>query len=215
MLRPALALGLLSATVALAKPTLTFKPPAGEEEERPVATEVTVTLQGSDIALKAVFNREPFGDSCRNRCANASFFLDTDNNTATGLQAGPKAASTGADLVITVQGVREYKERGSDPFLKVKVRSLDAAARNVDQGQLVVELDNRREAERVQVEENTLYFLFDSTLADLPTGKEMRVVYQPPGRNAVKGMARGMGTGPERGGKKIQVLRAGSEGEKK
>lgn len=215
MIRPFLALGLLSASVALAKPTLVYKPPAGEEEDRPVATEVTVTLQGTDIALKSVFNREPFGDSCRNRCANASFFLDTDNNTTTGLQAGPRAASTGADLVITVQGVREYKESSSEPFLKVKVRSLDAAARNVDQGQLVVELDNRREAERVQVEESTLYFLFDTTLTDLPTGKEMRVVYQPPGRNAVKGMARGMGTGPERGGKKIQVLRKGSADDKK
>ena len=39
--------------------------------------------------------------------------------------------------------------------------------------------------------------------------------YPVAARFAVKGMARGMGTGLERGGKKIQVLRAGSEGDKK
>jgi hypothetical protein len=211
MYRSLLAAALLWAPLALAKPTLVYKPPPGDDEDKPVATEVTVTLQGTDIALKAVFNREPFGDACKNRCANASFFLDTDNNTGTGLQAGPKAAATGADLVITVQGAREYKETGSDPFLKVKVRALDASARTVEAGTTIVEMDNRREAERVQVEENTLYFLFDSTLADLPTAKEMRVIYQPPGRSAVKGVAKGMGGAIEGKGKKIQVLRAGTE----
>src|SRR3954468_4408926 len=97
------------------KPCIAYKvPPNADEDDRPVATAITVGPQGSDYAFKLDFNKEPWGEGCKTRCANATVFLDTDNNKATGLKLpqkddGKDAPETGADLAVTVQGLREYK----------------------------------------------------------------------------------------------------------
>ncbi|MFL5318306.1 MAG: hypothetical protein ACJ790_01520 [Myxococcaceae bacterium] len=202
-----LSVSLLSAS-AFAKPTLNYKAPAEEEDERPVATEVTVAPQGSDIAFKLVFNRMPWGDECKNRCANVTLFVDTDNSTSTGLQLGPKAAETGADLSVNVQGVRDYKEKSADVMLRAKVRTFGSDATGVEQGEVLTELDNRHDTDRVQSEENTVYVLVDATSAALPSGKQMRVIYHPPGQSPIKGMTNGMLAG---GSGKVEVFKKGQK----
>jgi hypothetical protein len=74
------------AAAAMEKPCITYKAPAGEEDDRPVATAITVGPQGSDYAFKVDFNKEPWGEACKTRCANATIFLDTDNDKRTGLK---------------------------------------------------------------------------------------------------------------------------------
>lgn len=193
---------------AFAKPTLTYKAPSEDEDERPIATAVTVAPQGSDLAFKVEFNRAPWGDECKNRCANVTLFVDTDNNASTGLQLGPKSAETGADLSVNIQGVRDYKEKSADVLLRAKVRAYGADASSVDQGETLAELDNRRDPERVQAEENTVYVLVDATTATIPSGKQMRVVYHPPGQAAVKGMTQGMLAG---GSGKVEIFKKGQK----
>src|SRR6476646_9236393 len=85
------------------KPCINYKAPPSTEDDRPVATSITVGPQGSDYAFKVDFNKEPWGEACKNRCANATIFLDTDNDKRTGLklpaqQDGKDAPETGADL---------------------------------------------------------------------------------------------------------------------
>src|SRR5205823_14550338 len=141
------------------KPTITFKAPVAEDE-RPLASEILVGPEGSDFAFRVDFNKVPWGDTCKNRCANTTIFLDTDNSTATGLQLpDKKAPETGADLSLTIQGAREYKDTSADVLLKVKVREYSDSARTVDDGETLAELDHRRDPERVQVDEKTVYVL--------------------------------------------------------
>src|SRR5438874_11241750 len=115
---------LFAAAAALGKdkPTISFKP-ASAEDDRPAATEILVGPQGSDFAFRIDFDKTPWGDECKNRCANATIFLDTDNSAATGLQLpDKKAEESGADLSVTIQGAREYKDQSADVMLRVKVR---------------------------------------------------------------------------------------------
>src|SRR5688572_27911231 len=102
---------LASAARAAEKPCISYKAPPPAEDERPVATSITVGPQGSDYAFKVDFNSAPWGDECGTRCANTTIFLDTDNDKNTGLKLRDlKSPITGADLSITIQGVREYKD---------------------------------------------------------------------------------------------------------
>src|SRR5262245_7842636 len=133
---------------AMEKPCITYKAPPSTEDDRPLATSITVGPQGSDYAFKVDFNKEPWGEACKTRCANATLFVDTDNNKATGLKLPPKESGkdtpeTGADLAITIQGVREYKDQSSLPALKVKVKQYSEDATSADQGIELVELDAR------------------------------------------------------------------------
>lgn len=198
---------LLASTAAFGKPTLSWTPPT-DEGERPMATEVTVAPQGSDFAFKVVFNKAPWGEECKNRCANVTLFVDTDNSKTTGLQLGGSAAETGADLSINIQGARDYKESRADVLLKVKVRTFDSGAKSVEEGELVTELNNRQDAERVESDGETVYVLVDGTSATLPSGKQMRVVYHPPGQSAVSGTTTGMLSG---GSSKVEVFKKGQK----
>lgn len=191
---------------ALAKPTLKWEPPV-DDSERPLATEVTVAPQASDFAFKVVFNKAPWGEECKNRCANVTLFVDTDNSTSTGLQLG-KAAETGADMAINIQGARDYKDNRADVLLKVKVRTFGTEATAVDQGELVTEMNSRQDPERVESDAETVYVLVDGTSATLPSGKQMRVVYHPPGQTAVTGMTSGMLAG---GNSKVEVFKKGQK----
>lgn len=202
--KPVAVVVVLLSFAVFAKPTLSWTPPS-EDGERPMATEVTVAPQASDFAFKVVFNKTPWGEECKNRCANVTLFVDTDNSTSTGLQLG-KSAETGADLAINIQGARDYRESRADVLLKVKVRAFGSDATAVDQGELVSEMNNRQDPERVESDGETVYVLIDGTSATLPSGKQMRVVYHPPGQSAVSGLTTGMLAG---GNSKVEVFKRG------
>jgi hypothetical protein len=207
--RPLLTLAwtLLATTSAAAAPksTLRYSPPP--DEERPVIIDATVGPQGSDFAMRLVFNKDPWGEACKNRCANATLFLDTDSSAATGLQLGKGVPETGADLAVIIQGAREYKEHSADTFLRVKVRQLANNAASVDEGEAVADLNHRQDPERVQLDGKTVYLLIDGTSSTLPSARKMRVVYHPPGGKAIQGSLPGMLSGGS--GKGVRIFRGG------
>lgn len=183
-LLPALVCTLLvPSAIAAERPAFRYKPPSSQE--RPVVVEATVGPQEGDIALKLRFNKQPWGLECGNRCASATVLIDTDDNTSTGLQQPGKAAETGADLALLIQGAREYGGEDSDSFVRVKVRMLGNTTRGPDQGELLAELDHRRDAERLYVERDTVFLLIDATNSPLPLSRRMRVIYHPPGSKAL------------------------------
>jgi hypothetical protein len=183
-LLPALACTLLvPSAIAAERPAFRYKPPASQE--RPVVVEATVGPQHGDLALKLRFNKQPWGLECGNRCASATVLIDTDDNTSTGVQLPGKAAETGADLALLIQGAREYGGEESDSFVRVKVRMLTRSARNLEQGELLAEFDHRRDSAHLYVERNTVFLLVDVTNTTLPLSRRMRVIYHPPGSKAL------------------------------
>ncbi|WP_225413212.1 hypothetical protein [Stigmatella hybrida] len=209
MKRPLLTLAwtlLASTSAAAPKSTLRYSPPP--DEERPVIVDATVGPQGSDFAMRLVFNKDPWGEACKNRCANATLFLDTDSNAATGLQLGKGVPETGADLAVIVQGAREYKEHRADTFLRVKVRQLADNAASVDEGEALADLNHRQDPERVQLDERTVYLLIDGTSSTLPSGRKVRVIYHPPGGKAIQGTLPGMLSSGSGSG--VRIFRGGS-----
>ncbi|ADO70944.1 hypothetical protein [Stigmatella aurantiaca] len=210
MKRPLLTLAwtLLASTGAAAAPksTLRYSPPP--DQERPVIIDATVGPQGSDFAMRLLFNKDPWGDACKNRCANATLFLDTDSSTSTGIQLGKGVPETGADLAVIVQGVREYLDNRADTFLRVKVRQLSDNAQSVDDGEALADLNHRQDPERVQFEDRTVYLLIDATSTTLPSGRKVRVIYHPPGSKAIQGTLAGMLSGGSSGS--VRIFRGGS-----
>lgn len=175
------------------KPTIVYKNPPAGDDERPVMVEVVVGPQGSDYALKIEFNKEPWGEACGTRCANATLFLDTDDNKATGLKLGDaKAPETGADLALTIQGTKELKAGVRAPTLKVKVVQYAEDATSVEQGLALAELDPKVDTERVLAEGTSVYLLVDANIGNLPSGKKVRVVYHPPDSKPLVGSAKGL-----------------------
>ncbi len=201
----------LLATSASAKDqaTLRYTPPPGEE--RPMVVEGVVGPQGGDFALRLRFDKLPFGKDCGNRCANVTLLLDTDANPRSGLQLGAKAAETGADLAIVVQGTRDIAGAGGEGFLRVKVRMLSDEARSVEEGEVVAELDHRRDSERIHIEEKTVFLLVDASTINLPSGRKVRVIYHPPGSKALQATIAGMLSGSATNGK-VMIFRRGGWG---
>ena len=188
---------LLASTLSVAgeKPTLTFKPITDTEDDRPVITSVLAQPQGTDYALRVDFNKTPWGDACKSRCANATLFLDTDNSKATGLKLeDAKAAETGADLSIIIQGSRSLREGSTQPTLKVKVMQYAEDARRVEEGITLAELDPVTDEERVLSDGNSVLLLIDANLGNQPAGKQLRVIYHPPDSPALVGLTRGIAT---------------------
>lgn len=176
--------------LAAEKPVILHEGPT--DEERPLIAEVHAGPQGSDFAFEIRFDQLPWGDQCKARCANATLFVDLDDSTATGLQLGPKAKETGADLAVTVQGMREFLELGARSYLRVRVRQLTKGEASMDDGAIVADLDHRRDPERLQTDGDTVWTLVDMTSLNLPAGKKARVIYHPPGAAALQGTTRGM-----------------------
>ena len=184
---------LATQSVASEKPCITYKAPPPSEDDRPVATAITVGPQGSDYAFRVDFNREPWGDACGTRCANATIFLDTDNDKKTGVKLkDPKSPITGSDMSITIQGVREYKDSSSLSVLRIKVKQFTEEATTIEQGAVLAELDLRRDTERINAAEKTIYLLIDANIGSLPAGPKVRVVYHPPDAKPMTGMAKGL-----------------------
>jgi hypothetical protein len=182
--------------------------PAPDESERPLPTEIFAAPQGSDYALRVEFDKFPWGDGCKMRCADATIFLDTDDNKATGLDLGPQSKETGADLAITIMGQRQYRAHSAEAFLKVRVRRLVNVA-SVGQGDVIAELDHRHDQDRLQSDGTRVYARIDATDATLPSGRKMRVVYHPPGESALQTVTAGMLSHPS--GRAVQVFRRGVE----
>lgn len=209
--RAVLLLTVLAAASAFAKGSaagvLRFHPPP-DPDERPLPVEIYAAPQGSDYALRLEFDKLPWGDQCGRRCADATIFIDTDNNRRTGLDLGPKAKETGSDLAITVIGERMYREHSADTFLKIRVRRLTDVT-SVGQGDVLVELDHRHDADRVQSDGTRVYARIDGTDSTIPTAKTMRIIYHPPGQDALQTTTAGMlSSGRVRN---VQIFRKGVE----
>ncbi len=210
MRNPLLPLALtLLATSAMAKDRATFRYTPSPGEERPVVVDAMVGPQGGDFALRLRFDKLPFGKECGNRCANVTLLLDTDANVQSGLKLPGKTAEKGADLAIIVQGVRDFSGNNGESYLRVKVRRLDDA-RSVDDGELLTELDHRRDSDRIHIEDNTVFLLIDAS-NNLPSGRKVRVVYHPPGSKALEATIPGMLSGSANSGK-VMIFRRGGWG---
>jgi hypothetical protein len=207
--RPLLTLAciLVASTSTAAPPRSTFRYTPPQDEERPVIIDALIAPQGSDFAMRLRFDKEPWGDSCKNRCANVTLFLDTDNNNTTGIQLGKKIPETGADLAVVVQGVREYRGDSSVPLLRVKVRQLTTESKSVDDGEAIADLNNHLDPERVQIDENTIYLLVDATSSTLPSARKVRVVYHPPVAKALQATIAGMLSGGS--SSNVRIFRGG------
>jgi hypothetical protein len=192
---------------AAEKPVIVYKAPPSTEDERPVAVAITVGPEGSDYALRVDFDKEPWGEACRTRCANATLFLDTDNNKTTGLKlSDPKAPESGADLSITIQGLRELKEGAVASQLKVKVKQFAEDATSIDQGTSLAEVDPTNDPERVRSVEKSVYLLVDTNIGTLPVGQKVRVVYHPPDSKPLIGIAKGIGAP---GSNRVEIFKDG------
>lgn len=203
-----LACTLLASTSAAAPPrsTFSYKAPK-DEEQRPLIVDATIGPQGSDFAMRLRFDKVPWGDVCKNRCANITLFLDTDNNTSTGLQLG-KQPETGADMAIVIQGVREYRGASSTALLRIKVRQLTGEDKSVDDGEALADLTNHQDPERVQLDENTVYLLIDATGPTLPSARKVRVIYHPPADKPLQATIAGMLSGGSSSG--VRIFRGNS-----
>ncbi|QDE89424.1 hypothetical protein BHS06_10895 [Myxococcus xanthus] len=214
MKRPLLLCTLLAGTAFAAKERATFRYSAPPDGERPVIVNAVIGPQGSDFAMRLRFDKVPWGDECKSRCANATLLLDTDNSKQTGLRLATKnAPGNGADVAVVIQGVRDYaKQEGAPPvsWLRVKVRLLGSEASSVDDGELLAEFNHRQDPERLHVDGETIYLLVDATSAALPSARKARVVYQPPGAKPLQATIPGMiGSGS---GKGVRIFKDGSWG---
>lgn len=200
---------LLAGTVALAaeKPCIVYKAPPPGDEDRPVATSITIGPQGSEFAFRIDFNKVPWGDECGTRCANTTIFLDTDSDKKTGLKLrDAKAAETGADLSINIQGAREYKDTSALAVLKIKVTQFGEEATSVEQGTVLTELDLRRDTERINASDKTIYLLIDANIGSLPAGPKVRVIYHPPDGKPLTGTAKGLNAP---GSTRVEIFKQG------
>lgn len=198
---------LIASTSAAAPPRSTFHYTPPKDEERPVIVDAVIGPQGSDFAMRLRFDKEPWGDQCKNRCANAIVLLDTDDNTSTGIQLGKKQPETGADMAIIIQGARDYRGTSSNALLRVKVRQLTGESKSTEDGEALADLSNHQDPERIQLDENTVYLLIDATGPTLPSGRKVRVIYHPPLSKPVQGTIAGMLSGGSSSG--VRIFRGG------
>jgi hypothetical protein len=200
-----LACTLIASASTAAPPRTTFRYTPPPDEERPVVVEALVAPQGSDFAMRLRFDKAPWGEQCKNRCANTTLLLDTDANTTTGLQLDKKLPETGADMAVIIQGTREYKDVSSTGQMRIKVRQLTGESKGVDDGEALADLDNHQDSERVQLDENTLYLLIDATGPTLPSGRKVRVIYRPPAAKPLQATIAGMLSGGS--GNAVRIFR--------
>jgi hypothetical protein len=203
-----LTIGLLSSSLAAAQSvgTLTYKPPADDDNERPLVRVASLRPQANDFALSLEFDKAPWGEACKKRCANATLLIDTDADAATGLQAGQGKPQTGADLAIVVQGLTDYGEESGGSYVKVKIRQLADDDATIDAGDMVAELDHRRDRERLDVEGKEIRILIDASSTTLPAAKSCRLLYLAPLAKPVVARCRGMGDS-NGAGSKVDVIR--------
>lgn len=156
-------------------------------------TSILVSPQGTDYAFKLEFNKPPWGEDCKTRCANATLFLDTDNNKSTGLKlSDPRAPETGTDIAVTIQGSKALKDGVPTSMLRVKVMQYAEDATSVEEGHTLAELDPVNDSERVLASDTSVYLLIDANMGEQPAGKQLRLIYHPPESKPLVGMAKGL-----------------------
>ncbi len=203
--RRALLAFLLPAFAAAQEGTIRHKPPPGEPEERPSLLMVSVRPQGSNFAFKLEFDRPPWGEECKNRCANVVLLLDTDSDPTTGLQMGQGNPKTGADLAVQIQGMRDYLGESATVYLKAKVRYLDTNAARIEDGDVIAEMDHRKDLDRLVSDGKEVFALVDATNGLLPTGAKCRLVYHPPAEKPL--VAKCAGLAAAKGGTGLKVIK--------
>jgi hypothetical protein len=181
---------------------LRYKPGPGADADPPVVTYATGASQGLGYAFTVTFNRAPAEEHCAHDCANATLFVDADDDKGTGLKLGKEPPETGADLALTIQGVDRDAEGASPAQVKVKLRLLpQTAGDNV--GETLWEGSSIETPERVKVNGTKVVVMLDTSDPRLPHTPRMRLVYHPPGEVAVVGQVVGFGKAG-----KIQVVSA-------
>ncbi|MFN0062446.1 MAG: hypothetical protein ACKVPX_08000 [Myxococcaceae bacterium] len=186
---------MLSATGSASKATL--KVPPQDDAERPVPLAISAYPQDGNLALRVEFDKAPWGNDCGQRCANTTVFIDLDAGENTGLQLTDQAEA-GADLAITIQGVRDYREESALPGLRIRSRHFETAAGAVDSGEPLQDLDLRRDPDRVSYTGKSVKILIDLSQRAVPAGKAMRIVYHPPGGQSVTAQVPGFLAGEVR-----------------
>ncbi len=195
-------------------PVLTLAAPPPADADRPVVTQLFVDRKDNDLVFQLDFDREPTGESCKSRCANATLFLDTDKNAKTGVKLeDARAPENGADVSITFQASRDYIENNLVPSLSVLIKSFRGKASAAHLGEKVFSWDSRHDPERVRVQDKSVVLLVDVSSLPVAIAPRMRVVYHPPGSAAVVGDAEGVTL--TRGGGKVEVLKKGKRDEPK
>jgi hypothetical protein len=92
----------------------------------------------------------------------------------------------------------------------VKVRRLTDGVRTVEEGELIAELDHRRDSDRIHIEDDTVFLLIDAS-DNLPSSRKVRVVYHPPGTKALQATIPGMLSGSANRSK-VMIFRRGGWG---
>ena len=195
---------LLAAVEPKATASVKFKL-TGVEDERPLIKEVSVNNEALDVAFHVTFDRAPSGAACENRCANATLFVDTDFDKATGLKlSDPKALENGADVALVFQGRKSSGEGGEAPEFLIRVKKLANEAGGLDDSEVLHEFNVFRDKQRVHVREANVVVMVDTSEKKFPLGRRMRLVYHPPGAAAVEGVV----AGPVKAGgaRKVQVI---------
>ena len=118
----------------------------------------------------------------------------------------PKSPISGADLSITIQGAREYKDTSSLSVLRIKVKQFSEEATSIEQGAMLAELDLRRDTERINAADKTIYLLIDANIGSLPAGPKVRVIYQPPDAKPMLGTAKGLNAP---GANRVEIFKEG------
>ena len=164
---------LAGATGALAKPVegLHYQLPPSSGGERPYLTAVTGQPESTGYALALTFNKPPLNKDCGSDCTNATLFLDTDNNTSTGLKLSPSAVETGADVAVNFQDI--------DGRLKIRVRLLSGATQESPEGE-TLEADVQRDESHLQVSGTHVSVSIEMSDPRIPKGPRLRIAYHPP-----------------------------------
>jgi hypothetical protein len=181
--------------IAAEPPIIVYKPTAEITDTRPYITQITAGAQRTDLAFIIDFNKEPYGEGCGHHCANATVFVDTDDNPNTGLRVPtPSAPESGADLVFTIQGFKEPRRAQVEGRYLMRVRLVHYAAEatSVDHGTTVGELTPVTDPERVRGDGRAVFLLLDGNMPSLSVGPKMRVIYHPMDSDALVGQAKGI-----------------------
>mgnify|MGYP001563561068 CR=1 FL=1 len=206
----AFVIGIVASTLFGAeKPSIVHGAAQSSQGERPEIAQVIAGIQGNDLGLILDFNRSPWGSGCEPVCANATIFVDTDDDPSTGLGLELTGApENGADLTLTIQGIEapqgDRAQRTST--LRIKVTLYSGHEISVDRGSLIAELSAAQDVDRLRTSDRSVFALIDTNIAGLTFAKRMRLIYHPPGVPAIVGYARGFG---DRNGKPVELFKDG------
>lgn len=172
--------------------TITYKPVKAATEGRPTVVKAALSTRGDDFVLKLDFDKVAYGAECGARCARATFLIDTDADTSTGLQQGSGKPPTGANLSVLVEGLEDFTGGKAAPYLKVTIRQYGDEDRTLEDGDLVGTLDHRKDHQRVKLDGKSVTVMVDGSAESIPAAKTSRFVYLAPGVRPLVAQAAGI-----------------------